>query len=166
MKNYLKSTVAFGIALSMLAAPVAMAQQDQHDNGTPPAGQTQKPPEAAQHTAPAQLPHPQVQQHAQTPQHPITQQHTVTQDHAMGPPSMQSLHPQHPVVHQVQVSHQWHNGNHYTGSRRVIYQGDWARYHLRQPPYGYEWVQDGDEFILIAITSGIIADVILNAMNQ
>jgi len=27
-------------------------------------------------------------------------------------------------------------------------------------------VQDGDQFVLIAIATGIITDVILNAMNQ
>ncbi|HQT38036.1 MAG TPA: RcnB family protein [Acidocella sp.] len=153
MKNYLKSSVAFGMALSMLAAPVAMAQQDQHDNGGPGAGQNQKVQAPEQHAAPLQ--------------HPAPQQHTVPQDHAMGPPQMQYSHPeQHPVQHQQQASRQWHDGNHYNGSRRVIYRGDWDRYHLRQPPYGYEWVQDGNQFVLIAITSGIIAEVILNSMNR
>ncbi len=60
--------------------------------------------------------------------------------------------------------HQWHHGDYYHGNRYVV--GDWQHYRLRQPPYGYEWVQDGDQFVLIAIATGIITDVILNAMNQ
>ena len=39
---------------------------------------------------------------------------------------------------------------------------DWERYRLRRPPYGYEWVRDGNDFLLVAITSGIIADILLN----
>jgi len=52
----------------------------------------------------------------------------------------------------------------YHGNRNVV--RDWQHDHLSQPSYGYEWVQDGDQFVLIAIATGIITDVILNAMNQ
>ncbi len=136
MKNYLKSTMAFGIALSMLAAPVAMAQQDQHDNGQQ--GQfhaDQKPGEP--------------DQHATAPQH-------VEDQHMQQPPAH----------HDAPSQHHWQNGSHYTGSRHVVNRGDWDRYHLRQPPQGYEWVQDGNQFVLIAIGSGIIAQVLANALNH
>jgi Ni/Co efflux regulator RcnB len=41
---------------------------------------------------------------------------------------------------------------------------DYYRYHLRRPPYGYSWVRDerGD-YLLAAIATGIIADVIINS---
>lgn len=32
-------------------------------------------------------------------------------------------------------------------------------------PHGYEWVQDGNLFVLIAIIGGIIAKVFLNSMS-
>jgi hypothetical protein len=57
--------------------------------------------------------------------------------------------------------HQWHQGDHYHGNRYVV--NNWQHYRLRPPPPGYQWVQDGSQFVLIAVASGIIADVILNA---
>ena len=38
---------------------------------------------------------------------------------------------------------------------------DWNGHHLRQPPRGYHWVQAGDDYLLIAIASGLIAEIIL-----
>jgi Ni/Co efflux regulator RcnB len=44
------------------------------------------------------------------------------------------------------------------------YQGaviqDYGRYHLRRPPYGYNWVQVGGEMLLISGSSGLIFDVV------
>ena len=57
--------------------------------------------------------------------------------------------------------HQWHHGDHYYGNRYAV--NDWHHYGLRPPPPGYQWVQDGGQFVLIAIASGIVADVILNS---
>lgn len=40
---------------------------------------------------------------------------------------------------------------------------DWRRDRLRAPPRGYHWVRsDNGDFLLVAITSGIIADLILH----
>ena len=39
---------------------------------------------------------------------------------------------------------------------------DWQSNHLRRPPRGYHWVRADDKFVLVAVTSGIIADIILN----
>jgi Ni/Co efflux regulator RcnB len=35
---------------------------------------------------------------------------------------------------------------------------DYARFHLRRPPYGYQWVQVGSEFVLISTATGLIFD--------
>ena len=35
-------------------------------------------------------------------------------------------------------------------------------HHLRQPPRGYHWVQSGNDFLLVAITTGVIASILLN----
>lgn len=137
MKHYLKSSSAFIIALSMLAAPAAMAQQNPgHDDGNGP-----------QHMQPMQQ-----QQHMQPPMQP---QHEPMQHEQMPPQHMQPPH------EQMSQNHHWQHGQHYTGSRRVV--GNWNHYHLRQPPHGYEWVQDGSQFVLIAVASGVIADVLLNS---
>lgn len=39
---------------------------------------------------------------------------------------------------------------------------DYRRYHLRQPPRGYEWRRNNDRFILAAVASGVIISVILS----
>ena len=39
-----------------------------------------------------------------------------------------------------------------------------AMHHLHQPPHGYEWVQSGGQYVMIAVASGIIADVVVNAL--
>ena len=36
---------------------------------------------------------------------------------------------------------------------------DWRAFHLRRPPYGYEWVRAGDRFILVSTRNGIIAEL-------
>jgi Ni/Co efflux regulator RcnB len=55
---------------------------------------------------------------------------------------------------------EWHRGDRYDGRCEWV---DWRREHLREPPHGYEWVDEGGQFVLIAITTGIIADVLLHA---
>jgi Ni/Co efflux regulator RcnB len=39
---------------------------------------------------------------------------------------------------------------------------DWRGHHLRPPPPGYHWVQHGNDYVLVAIASGIIAQLLLN----
>ncbi len=49
----------------------------------------------------------------------------------------------------------------YRGRTYVV--TDWHRDHLRAPPRGYHWVRsDNGDFLLVAITSGIIADLLLH----
>jgi Ni/Co efflux regulator RcnB len=157
MRHYLKSTMAFGMALSMLAAPVAMAQPDQH-------GDQHSDQHSDQHAAPQHS----TMQHT-TVQHTTMQQHTMMQHAPVQHSPIQHQYVQHqsiqPAPREDQVSsHHWQHGQHYNGSRRVV--SNWQYYHLRQPPHGYEWVQDGSQFVLIAVASGIIADVIANALSQ
>lgn len=39
---------------------------------------------------------------------------------------------------------------------------DWRGHHLNAPPRGYHWVQTGNDYVLVAITTGIIASLLLN----
>jgi len=62
--------------------------------------------------------------------------------------------------------HRWQRGHRvtaqYRSSRYVV--SDYNRYHLRQPPRGYHWVRDdNNNFLLVAISSGIIADLLLHS---
>ena len=38
---------------------------------------------------------------------------------------------------------------------------DWRGHHLSAPPGGYQWVQSGNDYILVAIATGIIAQLLL-----
>ncbi len=42
----------------------------------------------------------------------------------------------------------------------VVY--DYGRYRLRPPPRGYYWYRDGNDYLLAAIATGLILDVIIN----
>ncbi|HEY9130269.1 MAG TPA: RcnB family protein [Dyella sp.] len=51
----------------------------------------------------------------------------------------------------------WVRGHRYGGPR--YYVDNWNYYHLRQPPYGYRWVRADDDFLLVAIATGVILDI-------
>ena len=59
----------------------------------------------------------------------------------------------------------WARGDHYNGQRYIVGHGDWDRYHLHAPPPGYEWVRSGDQYVMIAITSGVIASIIIGSTS-
>jgi Ni/Co efflux regulator RcnB len=88
----------------------------------------------------------------QSEQHP-PMQHPEPQHQAYSPPHGNA---QHGNAQQGN----WHQGDHYNGGRQTV---DWHQHHLHQPPSGYEWVQSGNQFVLIAVTTGIIASIIANA---
>ena len=39
---------------------------------------------------------------------------------------------------------------------------DWQGHGLRRPPRGYHWVQNGGDYLLVAITTGIILELLLS----
>lgn len=45
--------------------------------------------------------------------------------------------------------------------RRYVVE-DWRGHQLRQPPRGYHWVQSGTDYLLVAVATGLIAQVLLN----
>ncbi|WP_229729041.1 RcnB family protein [Oxalicibacterium flavum] len=59
--------------------------------------------------------------------------------------------------------HEFHRGGHlpheYRHHQYVV--NDWRNHHLSAPPRGYHWVQTGTDYVLIAIATGIIAQVVL-----
>ena len=60
--------------------------------------------------------------------------------------------PDHPMPHQ------WRHGDRFTGHREVV--SDWGRYHVRRPPHGYEWVHNGNQLVMIAIGTGLVASTL------
>jgi Ni/Co efflux regulator RcnB len=39
---------------------------------------------------------------------------------------------------------------------------NYREHHLRPPPRGYHWVQTGSDYVLAAVATGLIADLIIN----
>lgn len=81
---------------------------------------------------------------------PATEQHRGDRDDHRGPAMNVRVHPD------------WRAGGH-------IARNDWRRgvvinyrdHHLRRPPRGYEWRQVDGNFVLAAVTTGLIASIIL-----
>lgn len=48
----------------------------------------------------------------------------------------------------------------YRGSRYVV--SDWRGRRLYAPPRGYHWVQAGNDYALVALATGVIAQVLMN----
>ncbi|TCV92164.1 Ni/Co efflux regulator RcnB [Luteibacter rhizovicinus] len=52
----------------------------------------------------------------------------------------------------------WERGHRYDGPRYIVY--DYRGYRLRPPPRGYHWVRsDNNDFLLVAIATGVILDI-------
>jgi len=51
----------------------------------------------------------------------------------------------------------------YASNYRVL--DNYRGYRLRTPPRGYHWVRSGNDALLVAVTSGIIASVITGAIR-
>ena len=56
----------------------------------------------------------------------------------------------------------WRRGAYVPAPYRRYYVQDWGYYGLRAPPPGYRWVYADGNFVLMALATGLIADVILN----
>ena len=59
-------------------------------------------------------------------------------------------------------NHRWARGERLPASyyRDRGHYVDYRRYHLRQPPRGYQWVRVDNNYALVALTSGLIASII------
>jgi Ni/Co efflux regulator RcnB len=53
----------------------------------------------------------------------------------------------------------WERGHRYYGPTYVV--RDYGYYRLRQPPRGYHWVRANNDYLLVAIATGIILDIAL-----
>lgn len=63
-----------------------------------------------------------------------------------------------PVVKKYQKK-RWQRGHRVSNWSRYS-AVDYKRYHLRQPPRGHRWVKVDNDFLLIAVGSGLIASII------
>ena len=60
--------------------------------------------------------------------------------------------------------HSWHKGDRvpaeYRDKRYEV--SDWKSHNLRQPPSGYHWVNVNGDYVLAAVATGVIADMLLS----
>ena len=60
--------------------------------------------------------------------------------------------------------HQFYRGGRlppqYRNNQYVV--NDWRGHHLSAPPRGYHWVQTGSDYVLVAIATGVILQLLLN----
>lgn len=54
----------------------------------------------------------------------------------------------------------WKNGDMLPPQNRGQYVSDYAKHGLKPPPPGHQWRRVDDDFVLIAVTTGVIASVI------
>jgi Ni/Co efflux regulator RcnB len=54
----------------------------------------------------------------------------------------------------------WRRGSYLPPEYQSFDLDEYWRYHLRRPPLGYHWVQVGDEFLLVSVSTGLIFDVV------
>lgn len=87
-------------------------------------------------------------------QHPATPQpRAMQQRHNMPDHSGPGAGPNHNFYKGERLSNEYHNNNYVVD--------DWRAHGLRQPPRGYHWVQTGADYVLVAVATGIIADLLL-----
>lgn len=60
---------------------------------------------------------------------------------------------------------EWRKGgrvpNEYRGRNYVV--NDWRGYRLQQPPRGYQWIGVGSDFVLAAVATGLIAQIVVGS---
>lgn len=63
--------------------------------------------------------------------------------------------------------HRWVKGYRvppqYRSQQYVVH--DWRGHHLSAPPRGYQWVQYGGDYMMVAIASGVITQLVINGMR-
>ncbi|HQN52596.1 MAG TPA: RcnB family protein [Phenylobacterium sp.] len=56
----------------------------------------------------------------------------------------------------------WRRGGVLPPTYRGYVVNDYSRYHLRPPPRGYAWYRVGDDYLLAALATGLIFEIIAN----
>jgi Ni/Co efflux regulator RcnB len=170
MKPFFTRSLGAAMALALISAPLAMAQDDHHDQAGHTDSHAAEHPEAhgpMEHAAPMRHEAPTEAEGRQSNMQPEGRESNMRPEGREAPmraegreAPMRAEGREAPM--RAEGGHDYHNGDRYAGRREVV--GDYGRYHLHRPPPGYEWVQDGGQFVLIAVASGVIADVIADVI--
>jgi Ni/Co efflux regulator RcnB len=164
MKNLLKITAAIGLAFA-ITAPLAMAQTNPH----PKSDDKTKTHDTGNHDKTVNrdttIQHQTIIKNEAHPS-PFAPNGIYLPGHAPGDNRL-PIYTQQGLRHDAYPAggaRAWHRGDRYDGPRDVV--TNWDAYHLNRPPSGYEYVRNGSQFVLIAVASGVVADVLLNALTH
>ena len=106
------------------------------------------------------------------PRNAQVQQRNVQQDRRDG-----QMRQGNPTQNRGRASNDARNGERGAGPDHQFYRGgrlpaqyrsrgyvvdDWRGHHLSAPPRGYHWVQTGGDYVLAAIATGVILQLMLN----
>ncbi|AVS77030.1 hypothetical protein C8244_03185 [Paracidovorax avenae] len=89
---------------------------------------------------------------------PPPQWHHAGPRHHPGPPPHARAHGRRGAG----PHHDWYRGSRvppmYRSHHYVVQ--DWRMHHLAPPPRGYHWVQNGPDYLLISVGSGVVAQIV------
>jgi len=57
---------------------------------------------------------------------------------------------------------QWARGQRVPRDARVVYVDDWRSHNLRPPPRGHRWALVDGQWLLVAVATGVIVDILIN----
>jgi Ni/Co efflux regulator RcnB len=66
----------------------------------------------------------------------------------------------YPAPRYVVRHNRWARGHRYYGPNYVV--SNYGHYRLRQPPRGYHWIRADNNYLLVAIATGVILDIALH----
>jgi len=155
----MKPTSLIGLSLALAMGTSALAQGH---SPQPRAAQNQQDCRntAAHCAGPAQrqMPH----QNSQRPQQAPGQARHNDFDRA--PPHAMPPYQAQPNQRGAGPNHAFHRGARlpaeYRSRQYVV--SDWRGHRLSPPPRGYHWVQSGSDYLLVAVSTGIILQILLN----
>jgi Ni/Co efflux regulator RcnB len=160
---------AIAVLVTSLGAPVgAQGRDDRHDRDDRGRGSQGQPGRSNDKDPRAQRNHQRQPQAAQRPhdreyERPYPRQYERQYERQYPRPYPRQVQ-RHPGERGAGPDH-----NFYRGARlpardhnRYAVVDDWRGHRLNQPPRGYHWVQTGGDYVLVAIATGIILQLMLN----
>lgn len=183
----MKRILMMAAALSLLTAPAAMAEHRHQGQGQHAGAHHKAQPRHANRSRPAaRRSHASRSRPAARRSHART--HATTRTHnrrANSPAARRSTHQRHANRNGYRQDRNRHVAGRYHGSNRNHWRhasrvGRWSRGHylprsywhgrswvdwrahrLWSPPYGYQWVYVDGDYVLLAIASGLISDIVI-----
>lgn len=147
----LTRTLLVACATLVFGASVAYAQPNHFRHGEPRAN--------------SHSPHAKPNHKGQRPQHaqrPVRPDYRPGPSHGVRPPAYRPRPPH--AYRGAGPHHNWHRGSRLPPAYRTQHYvvRDWRGHRLYAPPRGHYWVQNGADYLLVAIATGVIAQIVLH----